>query len=147
MNAPAPAQPSLPAVGVLELRAETRAFLWSVCQMEMDEAVDALQAYAERSGLLDQIGQDAVQAIIAAPFGHYRKLIEPVEPEAVPLQPKPEPEAPRRSHRTPQSTIDAFWYVVQLGDADYLTGWLAQHPLDAPELHEIWKHKCAQATA
>jgi hypothetical protein len=51
---------------------------------------------------------------------------------------EPEREAPKRSHRTPQSTIDAFWYVVRSGDTDRLTRWLEQHPANAPELHEIW---------
>jgi hypothetical protein len=58
---------------------------------------------------------------------------------------EPEREAPKRSHRTPQSTIDAFWYVVRSGDADRLTRWLEQHPADTAELYEIWKKKCAHA--
>jgi hypothetical protein len=48
-------------------------------------------------------------------------------------------------YRTPQSTIDAFWYVVRLGDPEYLIGWLARHPLDAPVLHELWERKNASA--
>jgi hypothetical protein len=44
----------------------------------------------------------------------------------------------KQSYRTPQSTIDAFFYVAGLGDADYLLRWLAQHPLDAPYLRKIW---------
>jgi hypothetical protein len=36
-----------------------------------------------------------------------------------------------------QSTIDAFWYVVRLGDADYLGDWLDRHPLDAPYLVKL----------
>ena len=52
------------------------------------------------------IGQDEVQQILAAPFARWRKT---VEPEEIPLAPEPEP--PTRSYRTPQSTIDAFWFV------------------------------------
>jgi len=52
---------------------------------------------------------------------------------------------PRRHYSTPQSTVDAFLYVVRLGDADYLSRWLAQHPLDAPHLLKIWERKNALA--
>jgi hypothetical protein len=53
----------------------------------------------------------------------------------------PEP----RPYRTPQATADAFWYVVRLDDPEYLTRWLAQHPLDAPYLLNIWECKNAIA--
>jgi hypothetical protein len=51
----------------------------------------------------------------------------------------------RRPYATPKSTIAAFWYVVNLGDADYLARWLADHPADAPYLFEIWERKNARA--
>jgi hypothetical protein len=68
------------------------------------------------------------------PRGAWRHTGEP---------PPPEPEAPRRppAYRTAASTIAAFWYVVSLGDADYLARWLANHPADAAELFKIWKGK------
>jgi hypothetical protein len=47
----------------------------------------------------------------------------------------------KKSYRTPQSTIDAFWYVMSLNDSDQLARWLANHPADAPELFKIWKGK------
>jgi hypothetical protein len=50
-------------------------------------------------------------------------------------------------YRTPQSTIDAFWYVVRLEDADYLKRWLAQHPRDAEALCKLWEGKNATAKA
>jgi hypothetical protein len=144
MNAPAKISPAarlLPAIDALEIRAQTRAYLWWVYAMAIDEAVDELQAYAERSGLIGMIDQDAVQAILAAPFARYRKLIEPVEPEDIPLQPCTEPQPRRHAYRAPQSTVDAFWYVVRLNDSDYLARWLADHLADAPELFQIWKGK------
>ena len=49
------------------------------------------------------------------------------------------------AYRTPQSTVDAFWYVVRLEDPEYLTRWLAQHPLDAPALQKLWEAKNAGA--
>jgi hypothetical protein len=48
-------------------------------------------------------------------------------------------------YRTPQSTIDAFWYVVRLDNPDYLTRWLEQHPIDAPTLCKLWEGKNARA--
>jgi hypothetical protein len=48
---------------------------------------------------------------------------------------------PRESYTPPQSTVDAFQYVLRLDDPDYLARWLADHPADAPALFEIWKSK------
>jgi len=54
-------------------RADARAYLWSIGEYELVEAVDALQAAAERDGLIDRIGQDAVQALLAEAFQPYRE--------------------------------------------------------------------------
>jgi hypothetical protein len=59
-----------------------------------------------------------------------------------PLQPA-RPQA--QTHRTPQSTIDAFWYVTRLDDPDYLKRWLAQHPRDVPRLQKLWEARHAVA--
>jgi hypothetical protein len=53
------------------------------------------------------------------------------------------PRAAPQPYRTPQSTIDAFWYVVRLDDPDYLTRWLERHPLDASALCKLWEGKNA----
>jgi hypothetical protein len=50
-------------------------------------------------------------------------------------------------YRTAQATVDAFWHVVGLGDTERLSQWLAQHPMDASHLHEIWGRKCSTAAA
>jgi len=72
MNAPvakiAPATRVLPAIDVLAIRADVRAYLWWQYQLELDEAVDELQAYAERSGLVRDVGQDRIQQIMADAF-------------------------------------------------------------------------------
>lgn len=52
-----------------------------------------------------------------------------------------------RQYRPAVSTIQAFWFVVRTKDADGITQWLAEHPLDAPHLHELWKTKCSTAPA
>jgi hypothetical protein len=52
--------------------------------------------------------------------------------------------APIRQHyRTPQATIDAFFYVAGLNDAEYLKRWLKQHPRDAETLCKLWEGKNA----
>jgi hypothetical protein len=58
---------------VLEARAQARAYLWSTGDIPgLLDAVDPLQEFAERSGLVDCIGQDHVQQIIAGAFRPYR---------------------------------------------------------------------------
>jgi hypothetical protein len=61
------------ALAVFELRAAARAPLWAEGELDLHDAVDALQASAERDGLIDRIGQDAVQAIMATAFAPFRK--------------------------------------------------------------------------
>ena len=53
-------------------RAEARAMLWSLGEYSLHEAVDVLQLDAERAGLLDDLGQDRVQQIMAEAFSEYR---------------------------------------------------------------------------
>jgi len=53
---------------VLIARAEARALLYAAGEFDLPDAVDPLQAFAVESGLVDEIGQDAVQAILAAAF-------------------------------------------------------------------------------
>ena len=44
-----------------------------------------------------------------------------------------------RPYRTPEATIDAFWYLVRLNDPDRLKAWLAARPKDAPTLLELYE--------
>ena len=64
---PPDARPS--ARQVFELRCEVRVYLYAIGEYELHEAVDVLQADAKASGLVDEIGQDEVQRIMAAAFG------------------------------------------------------------------------------
>jgi len=48
-------------VDAFAARAEVRAWLWSIGEITLDEAVDKLQAGAVRDRLVDHIGQDAVE--------------------------------------------------------------------------------------
>jgi hypothetical protein len=56
-------------VDVFRERCEARALLVECCELSLHDAVDGLQADAERDGLVDMIGQDAVQGLLAAAFG------------------------------------------------------------------------------
>jgi hypothetical protein len=46
-----------------------------------------------------------------------------------------------RPYQTPQSTIDAFWYLVQINEPDRLRGWLEVRPMDAPTLLKIYDER------
>jgi hypothetical protein len=53
---------------IFRARAEARAMLHAFGEMTLHEAVDELQAAAETSGLVAEIGQDSVQQIMAEAF-------------------------------------------------------------------------------
>jgi hypothetical protein len=70
--------PAPKPIDVLELRAWARAYLRSIGEFDgIPEAVDPLQAFAVASGLVDEIGQDAVQKILADVFALFRGEGEP----------------------------------------------------------------------
>ena len=54
------------------LRAWARATLWAACEFDLHDAVDVLQHDAERDGLIETIGQDAVQRIMRDAFHRVR---------------------------------------------------------------------------
>jgi hypothetical protein len=71
MNAPATLKAAIPLVrlvGLLSIMAESAAGSCELFQLEIPDVVDPLQDFAQRTGLVATIGQDAVQEIIAAPF-------------------------------------------------------------------------------
>ena len=63
---------ALDASKSFQARAEARAILFAEGAFDLHEAVDVLQAGAEAIGLVDEIGQDAVQAIMSEAFGSVR---------------------------------------------------------------------------
>jgi hypothetical protein len=63
-------------LAAFKARAEARAILWAACEIDLHEAVDALQAAAETSGLVEKIGQDTVQAILHDAFHRVRRTAE-----------------------------------------------------------------------
>jgi hypothetical protein len=59
-------------LAVFRARAEARALLWQASEFDLHEAIDKLQADAVRDGLVEQLGQDEVQAIMAKAFAAVR---------------------------------------------------------------------------
>jgi hypothetical protein len=56
------------ALDMFWARCEARAHLYAVGELDLHDAVDVLQERAVRHGLVAEIGQDAVQAIIVEAF-------------------------------------------------------------------------------
>ncbi|OPH83038.1 hypothetical protein [Nitrobacter vulgaris] len=111
-------------------------------------AIDCLQALAESAGVVDELGHDEVQRRVADAFAPTEmmefdcdallvmqwKLADPRDrwrrPGELPENRKTLP----AKYRTPQSTVDAFKFIVRTGSADDLAAWLRRHPDDAPAL-------------
>jgi hypothetical protein len=63
----------LDPVAVFALRAWARAVLWQCSQYDdLPEAIDPLQDFAVTSGLVDRLGQDEVQRLLADAFHRVR---------------------------------------------------------------------------
>jgi hypothetical protein len=121
------------ALEVFEARAAARAHLYSIGEHGLHAAVDELQLSAVRYGLVAEIGQDAVQAIMAEAFRAVRREIEEAPP------PRDQPPARRG---VPQSTLHAADYVRRRGDPDALRQWLGEHRDYLPGILEHWRHGC-----
>jgi hypothetical protein len=61
-----------PPLEVFIWRCQARASLVASNMMELQSAVDGLQLAAERTGLVDELGQDGVQKIMADAFARWR---------------------------------------------------------------------------
>jgi hypothetical protein len=46
-----------------------------------------------------------------------------------------------RPYQTAQSTIDAFFYLINLNDEPRLKAWLEARPLDAPTLLKLYEER------
>jgi hypothetical protein len=115
-------------VAVFALRCWARATLWQAGEIDLHDAVDQLQAAAERDGLIAELGKDAVQAIMATALGAVRDdLGGDLVPDSTPASYlDEEDEAPKRNSAA-TSTLQAAEYLVRERDADRLHRWLAKH--------------------
>ncbi|TYL87837.1 hypothetical protein FXB38_03195 [Bradyrhizobium cytisi] len=114
-------------------------------------AVDNLKQIAELAGYVDELGQDEVQRLMSEAFAPAEELPSDYAPQLVmqweladlrdawrwtgelpPVQQTARIEKP--SYRTAQATVDAFHFVLSLGDPERLAAWLRNHPDDASSL-------------
>jgi hypothetical protein len=142
---------------------DNRAQLYIEGVLDLHEAVDECHGYAVLGGIVDHLGQDETQHIMAVAFAATDLLpdIEQVHfqigdlvrrweiadsrdrwrhtgeapPHVVEHRSRPPP------YETSPSTISAFWHVVR-NERDKLEAWLARHdPRDAQHLLKLWKAK------
>ncbi|WP_316196854.1 hypothetical protein [Bradyrhizobium sp. SZCCHNS3053] len=130
---------NVPTFGLDDFReyVEIEAFMHDNGWVDWHHAVDTCEWAGELWGLK----VEARQAVMAEVFGRFHEPEMP--PDDIPLAPEP----PRRSYRTPQSTVDAFWHVVRSETTDSIAEWLARHPRDADHLHKLWKAKACSTAA
>jgi hypothetical protein len=61
-------------VEAFEARCDARAYLFSIGEIDLHDAVDVLQHDAARDGLVDEYGQDEIQHILSAASLPYREV-------------------------------------------------------------------------
>ena len=66
-------RPAPSAATAFRARCEARALLCAVGELTLDESVDVLQRAAIANGLVSDVGQDAVQSIMASAFRKVRR--------------------------------------------------------------------------
>lgn len=162
MNAPLHRQIVLEIADHLELEefAECCGFLGEFVARDwitLQCAADGAQHLAEAAGFVAAYGQDAVQRTIAEAFApapplpsdYAARLVrdwELADPrDRWRWTGEPPPLAPaeivkERPYRTPQATVDAFFFVAR-NEPGRLRAWLENHPRDAAFLHRLWKEK------
>jgi hypothetical protein len=117
MNGPSKFVARPDPVVVFSARCEARAHLWREGELGRHEAVDVLQTAAERDGLVAKLGQDRVQASIAAAF-HTAPIVaasnDAIEIPAGVQIVEIVAEQPR-SLRAAESTVEALMYALRQG--------------------------------
>jgi hypothetical protein len=98
--------------------------------MALHDAVDTLQEAAVDNGLVAELGQDHVQALMADAFGRALGYVHTMPEPAPPLAPIEEPPPPRRRPELAASTIAALKYVVSTRDPAQLRAFLARRGRD-----------------
>jgi hypothetical protein len=99
---------ALDPLAVFEARCWARAHLWSEGELDLHEAVDKLQADAERNGLVASVGQHRVQEIMAAAFAVVQRPDIVDIAEKLEIVPDPEPD-----HLAAASTVEAVVYALR----------------------------------
>jgi hypothetical protein len=100
----------------------------------------------EGSIFLCENGDDLVrQWELADPRDAWRRTGGPPPPEKFRNSDIQAPSAKAPQYRTPQSVVDAFFYVIKTKDAAGIAAWLADHPRDETYLRKILEQKCSTA--
>ena len=138
---------------------------WRAGILVKTDAVDRVQRHAELWGMVDALGQDEVQRLMAGafeaqplPYDYAAQILmqmELADPRDrwrhIGERPPPasvrngdisgRPESLKAGYATPDSTEAAFWYVVSLENPARLRAWLADHPRDLPYLLKLLESK------
>jgi hypothetical protein len=111
---------------VLEARAWARAHLYAAGELHsLHEAVDPLQRWAVDSGLVERIGQDAVQQILVHAFARVQRSFA-TDCEYADVAVAAAQQCPCERHGSPKSTRDAAVYLAGT-NASQLEAWLLGH--------------------
>jgi hypothetical protein len=113
------------AINVFRERCETRAILVEACVFDLQQAVDGLQEAAEFYGLVDDIGQDAVQPMMAEAFAKV-PIAGQLEADFSALADDLETITWPRLVAS-RSPIKAAEFLIKQNDAKRLREWLAKH--------------------
>jgi len=117
---------------VFAARCQARAQLWCAGEFELRDAVDALQAAAIKLGLIQKLGQDAVQRIMAEPFTANPSLFDAELSAAFVAEiERVCDEVNRRPPSiAPISTLHAAEYLAQQNDPQRMRAWLEDRSAD-----------------
>ena len=111
-------------VEVFRACASARAHLWANGYYTLHEAIGVLLADAVETGVVDRLGQDEVQGILAAAFEPYCDDAASLPPSGRVPDELPEPERP---NGVPISTLRTAEDSLRNGDAARLRRLLATH--------------------
>ena len=152
LDAITPGVIAIPAIEVFRERCEARAILVEACLFDLQDAVDGFQEAAVASGLVEEVGEDAVQKMMAEAFAKFSSRDEnSTVPNFSDVGRKsllsrrrdnshdvvrncrnvttncPDVGTIPRSRGATKATLQAADYLVKLKDPARLKAWLAQH--------------------
>jgi hypothetical protein len=146
------------AVAAIEARfaelCDDRALLYIEGVLDLHEAVDECHGYAVLSGIVDRIGRDEVQHIMAAAFAateaqlcaNCDRTID--KHHRVDTDGEPEffcDDLEALIYRRAIELEREFWRVIRLDNPEYLKRWFARHPFDVPALLKLHERQNAIA--
>lgn len=123
---------------------DNRALLYVGGVLDLHEAVDELQAYAKLTGVVDRIGQNEAQHVMAMAFAATEAQLCANCDRAINQHYRVDSEffcddLEAMIYRRAIELERAFWHAVD--NPDHLADFLADHPFDAPALYELWERK------